>query len=97
MTPVEQATKLYESIGKNFNDVLLDHSANHYAHFTPDGLIMARCLDTAWFIEVAIGTGSMRYWLELMPVYRPFVGWAREFKNCKTIKWYKTETLWRLL
>lgn len=96
ITPCDMARQMYSIIGQNFDEVLGDYFTHHYVHSTPDCLILARLHNTYWHVELAIGHNALRYFLELMPIYRPLVGWARELKN-KPYQYYKTETLMRHL
>lgn len=96
MKPINTACKMYESVGKDFFTVLRHYVANHYVHCTPECIILAECREDHWFVELAIGKGCLRYFLQLMPTHRPFVVWARGMRNGELRK-YKTETLERLL
>lgn len=95
---VHKAIKCYKSVGKNFHDILFEYARQDYVVITPDAMILARLHPTYWHIEFAVGIGFLSSFLNLMPKdsYRPLVGWAREMKG-KPYRYYKTETLRRLL
>ena len=97
MTTWEQAKDLYVKRGEgNLEEDIIEYAKNYFLHITPDCIILARCEDTSWFIHLAVGHNCLDYFLSLMPIYRPFVGWCRCLKSNK-IKYYQTEKLKRLL
>jgi hypothetical protein len=96
MTAWEQAKRMYEKKGWDMDDDLATYCRYHYVHITPDSLILARLHTDHWYVHAAVGAGSLRLWMSIMPVYRPYVAWARGLRDGQ-LKYYQTERLKRLL
>lgn len=98
MTAYEIAKDMYKSKGLDLDEEILLYAKHEYLHISPENFIMARLCPDYWFVQVAVGKGSLRFFLELMPAsqYRPMVAWARGLRS-ETIKFYDTERLRKLL
>lgn len=94
MTAYEEAEKLYANSDTNLKDDIDLYCRNYFCIAAPHCIILARLEEECWFIHLLVGRGSLSYFLNLMPVYRPFVAWARRGNVAKI---YKTETLQRLI
>ena len=90
---------------KDLGNYLLDG----YIHSTPTSLILGKPArrdggdpvdqwrvdePDAWFVQFAVGDGSISHFINLMPFQLPYVGWARELKK-RPVKWWATETILR--
>jgi hypothetical protein len=102
MTPVEQAATLRRNAGANFTDELEAHLLNGFVFSTPIAFLMGRPVpkgveirsvwDTwpkaecnAWFVWLAVGDAWRL--MDLMPYELPWVGWARQGRGWRNIRW----------
>ena len=75
----------------------LEHYLRHgYVFASPTHLLIGERIGDGWHIHVAIGTGCLKKFCELMPYWLPYVGWAREHRAKRSeIRWHRTETIFR--
>lgn len=95
MTAYETAKQMYEGKGWDLDKDILLFSRNEYVYITPSHLILAQCCPDCWVVQIAVGKGALRLFVELMPISKPKVAFARGLRNDK-IKHYNTERLRRL-
>lgn len=102
---IELAEELYKKNGLPkemlFTDIL-QYAKHHYAYFSPTCLIMARLIEekdadgfpqTGWFIEVAVGLGTLKRFFDLAPCKANFIGFARKGKESKWYDWDRFKRL----
>jgi hypothetical protein len=94
-TVVEIARDFYK---KYLPDTTFDADLIHcmevgYVICSPNYFLMGWPTERGWFVRMAVGDCGVATFLELMPYYLPYVGWARVAKNRDTINWYKTEVV----
>jgi hypothetical protein len=89
----EELKKLYlRTPERSLQNDLAYFIATGYVFSGPGYLLIGRRVYDGWFVHVAIGSGSLKKFLQCMPFYLPFIGWAREQRGRKT-KWHRTEVL----
>lgn len=67
-----------------------------YVFVGPDYLLAGYRVGTGWFISIAVGHGCLKRFIDLMPYYLPWVGWAREPAGKKEVVWRQTEKVIRI-
>jgi hypothetical protein len=97
----EEARALYEEhkIG-SLDDDILNYSASRegyesYVFAAPDYLLIGCRVSDGWFIRLAVGRNCLQKFVELMPYYLPWIGWARLPIGRGEVRWYRTESVLR--
>jgi hypothetical protein len=91
---IKQLKEMYDAKGWNLDSDLKEYFDKHYIYSSPDCIILAQLHDTHWYIHAAVGRGWVKFFINIMPEFRPYVSWARGLRN-KELKFYKTERLQR--
>lgn len=98
MSAIDQARDLYESNGKDFDEVLITHLETGIVLSSPAWFMMIRLEKWAdkhvGFVECAVGSLSQLAALVSIPI--PFIAFCRMKNGQKQTKIYKTERLLRL-
>lgn len=96
MTTLDKLKVLYESAPERCMYADLGYAIN-YGHVwsEPGRLLIAWRAEDAWYIHVAIGDNSFRWFCQQMPYYLPYIGWGRQAKGRKTVRWHMTEKIFR--
>lgn len=96
MTAIAQAAKLYADHGLVLADDLTNYIKHGYVFITPDRVLLGRPIsrecgpdhwlrDTdpadAWYVKLAVGKNSLRYFVAQIPYHLPFLAWRRNFKG----------------
>ena len=95
MTAIEEAARLYAAHGMNLSEDLERYLKFGYVFVTPDRLMLGRPMlrergaeywpqageGDAWYVRLAVGKGAVRWFVEQMPYYLPFLAWNRQFKD----------------
>lgn len=98
MTAYEKAEKLYAAnVELDFSRDLSYYSKNGYVLITPEYLILGERVDTAWLVQLAVGEGALLKFVEFMPYYLPWIGWARYAKGRRTVKYFSTDRVISLI
>ena len=98
MNAFEQAKELYESNGKDFEKVLIDHLETGIVVSSPMWFLMLRAeqwnVGNVWFVEC--GIGDLRQLAKLITLRLPYIAFCRVKNGKKQTKVYETDRLLRL-
>ena len=67
---------MYDAKGWNLEEELTDFLLHHYVYVSPDCIILAKLYDTHWHVHAAVGKGFLKFFINIMPEFRPYVSWA---------------------
>lgn len=94
-TIYDEFQKLYTLCpDRNMQDDLMHYLQHGYIFTGPNYLLVGKRINDGWFIHAAVGRGAMAKFIQLMPYYLPFIGWARQMKG-RDVTWHRTETILR--
>ena len=94
-TAIQEAAELYQSKGLVLAQELENYLKFGYVFCTPERLLLANeakrdgnCASwvahgegDCWHVKLAIGRGSVKWFLDKAPYPKKWVAWAREFKT----------------
>lgn len=91
MNAIEKSVALWEQRGYSemqfWEDIQIWGKRGIYIHLRPDYCVCAEDLEgQAWFVYLAVG--NMGDLLALLPYELPMIGWEREAKNRRGVKYY---------
>lgn len=96
-SPAYRAQLMYDQMGWDFEHEVRYFINTGYLFSTPEYFIMGSRLKDAWFIQMAVGEGCMKKFMELMLFRLPYIKWCRFFKGDKRVRCFKTEQLERVI
>lgn len=110
MIAIDEAKALYRTAGRDLNRDLSDFLDCGYVFATPDRLLLARPIQRAdwrrwvtpaeadaWFVQLAVGRGSIRWFVEQMPVWLPWIAHRRDMRGDDRLHCVQTDQLMRRL
>jgi len=108
MNAIVEAKKIFAERGINFEERLGWYLMNGVVISTPERFIMAKAIrkdvgpddwnpdkPDCWWVDLAAGKGSIRWWLEQAPFKLPFIGWMRSKQAGNRLKFYSTDAFQR--
>ena len=91
----EKLKELYDKTPIKLEDDLVEYARTGYVYITPGFAIIGRRIGDGWYVQAAVGVGSLEEFAKLMPYSLPYIGWRREGKHNNECVWYRTETVLR--
>ena len=79
--PIDEAQALYRAGGPQsleFTRLVASYLSGGYVYSGPDAFILARPVEDAWFVRLAVGRGALGRFLQMMPYRLPYVQWERK-------------------
>ena len=96
-SPYELAEEICGDHGVVLADDIIEYSRRGYVFIAPEYVLIGCRLGDGWFIRLAVGAGCLNKFLELMPYYLPYVGWARMVRGRHQVVWHDTEKVRRAI
>lgn len=109
MTAIDQAKQLYARLGLDLSRDLGWHLDYGVVFCTPDRLVLAHAIrlaepavwpataPDAWYVRLALGRGSLAWFVRQMPHFLPSLAWRRGFRGDERLRVYDTARFIRKL
>ena len=108
MNAIAEARRLYEPRGLAIEADLANYLQYGYVFAEPGRLLLGRpCVSTrikdwvaaedadGWYVRLAVGKGAVKWFVERMPFYLPWLCWHRQFKDKGHLHVHSTDRLLR--